>query len=330
MFDYALPVMFALFLWWFSTGAILWVDGLPRRTHRWSMLIMTLITLAALYGLVITSSNTSIAGAYCAFTCALLVWAWHELSFLTGFVTGPRRTPCPPDSRGWTRFRQASETVIHHELAIAATLVLIAVLTWGAPNQLGLWTFVALWAMRLSTKLNIFLGVANVASEFLPPHMKYLETYFRRRPINLLFPFSVTISTVVTVLVFAHGFSESAGPASAAGAMFLGALLALAVLEHWFLVLPIPATAPWRWAMQDFEREDFRWSATAQTQDPASEALARERAARSAPDGDIGHRPPESFTGAQILGLNQDVPRQIRSGALHVYRGRRSATGSLD
>jgi hypothetical protein len=37
MSQYALPVLFALFLWWFSTGAILYLDGLPQRTFKWSM-----------------------------------------------------------------------------------------------------------------------------------------------------------------------------------------------------------------------------------------------------------------------------------------------------
>jgi len=201
MWEHGLAILYALFIWWFSTGLILYLDGLPRRTFSWSMIVMTVIALAALYGLWFTGSDTSLTGAYLSFTCGLLIWAWHELSFLTGCVTGPRRTPCPEVSGFWTRFRYASETVIHHELAIAATAALMAALTWGAANQIGLWTFVILWLMRLSAKLNIFLGVANLAEEFLPPHLRYLESYFRRRPLNLLFPVSVTVSTIATVLI---------------------------------------------------------------------------------------------------------------------------------
>jgi hypothetical protein len=33
----AAPVLFALFAWWFSTGIIIYLDGLPRHTYRWSM-----------------------------------------------------------------------------------------------------------------------------------------------------------------------------------------------------------------------------------------------------------------------------------------------------
>ncbi len=249
MVEHGLAVLYALFIWWFSTGFILYLDGLPRRTFGWSMLAMTVVALAALYGLMAAGSDTSLAGAYISFTCGILVWAWHELSFLTGYVTGPRRTPCPECQGFWSRFRYASETVIHHEIAIAATAGVMAALTWGMENQIGLWTFVILWLMRLSAKLNVFLGVANLAEEFLPPHLRYLETYFRRRPLNLFFPFAVTAATVVTVLVFERGLAEGVTPAGAAGAMFMGTLLALAVLEHWFLVLPLPATALWQWAL---------------------------------------------------------------------------------
>jgi putative photosynthetic complex assembly protein 2 len=249
MYEHGLAILYALFIWWFSTGLILYLDGLPRRTFGWSMAIMTVIALAALYGLKVSGSDTSLAGAYISFTCGILVWAWHELSFLTGYVTGPRRTPCPECTGFWSRFRYASETVIHHEIAIAATAGVMAALTWGMENQIGLWTFVILWLMRLSAKLNVFLGVANLAEEFLPPHLRYLETYFRRRPLNLFFPVSVTVATVVTVLVLERGLAEGATPAGTAGAVFMGTLLALAVLEHWFLVLPIPATALWQWAL---------------------------------------------------------------------------------
>ena len=29
---YGFPILFALFVWWFSTGAIVFLDGLPPRT----------------------------------------------------------------------------------------------------------------------------------------------------------------------------------------------------------------------------------------------------------------------------------------------------------
>jgi hypothetical protein len=35
-----------------------------------------------------------------------------------------------------------------------------------------------------------------------------------------------------------------------AGFTILGTLMALAVLEHWFLVLPVPVAALWRWGFR--------------------------------------------------------------------------------
>ncbi|TVQ74779.1 MAG: DUF3623 family protein, partial [Chromatiaceae bacterium] len=32
MIQYGLPILYVVFLWWFSTGAIIYLDGLPQRT----------------------------------------------------------------------------------------------------------------------------------------------------------------------------------------------------------------------------------------------------------------------------------------------------------
>ena len=264
MIEYGLPVLFALFIWWFSTGVILYLDGLPRRSFRWSMIGATVLLAAALWGLWWSSEDASIGGAFVAFTCGLLVWGWHEISFLTGLVTGPRKTPCPPGSTGWRRFLRASETIIHHEIAIAVTAALIVALTWGGANQTGLWTFVILWLMRLSTKLNIFLGVPNLTEEFLPAHLHYLKTYFRKSGINPLFPVSVSVSTVITVLIALEAVEPLATPYQAASATFLATLMALAVLEHWLLVLPIPDAVLWRWALRSHKKGDHECGTAAE------------------------------------------------------------------
>ena len=80
------PIAFALFVWWFSTGVIIWLDGLPRKTFKWSMLGATIVLGISLYGLRESASMTSTAGAYCAFSCGLLAWGWQEISFYMGYV----------------------------------------------------------------------------------------------------------------------------------------------------------------------------------------------------------------------------------------------------
>jgi putative photosynthetic complex assembly protein 2 len=248
--DYGLPVLYALFLWWFSTGLILYLDGLPARTYRWSMLGATALLGAALYGLARSSADPSVGGAYVAFTCGLVIWGWHEISLLMGYVTGPRRTPCPEGCGGWRHAVHATQTILYHEIAIAATAAAVVALTWGGANQVGAWTFMILWGMRLSAKLNVFLGVPNLSEEFLPEQLHYLKSYLAKKPMNLLFPVSVTVSTVIAALLVRSALAADASAFEVAGFVFLAALLALAILEHWFLVLPLPDAALWSWALR--------------------------------------------------------------------------------
>jgi len=39
----AAPALFSAFVWWFSTGIVLYLDGLPQRTFRWSLLGSTVL-----------------------------------------------------------------------------------------------------------------------------------------------------------------------------------------------------------------------------------------------------------------------------------------------
>src|SRR5262245_61955819 len=126
MIELWLPFAVALSLWWLATGVILYLDGLPARTFPWTLSGATLMLGAALWGLVATRDNTGVAGAYGAFCCALLVWAWQEVAFLLGVVTGPRRSALPAGARGWSRLGFAVQTIVHHELA----LLLLALAVW--------------------------------------------------------------------------------------------------------------------------------------------------------------------------------------------------------
>ena len=246
----ALAGLFAIFIWWFSTGIVLLLNGMQRKSYRWSLLISSLLGATALYALAHTARQTGTAAVYCAFTSALLVWGWHELSFLTGWITGPRTTAIHAGLQGWPRFVQAVRAILWHELAILAVGLTIVAITWGAPNQVGTWTFLVLWSMRTSAKLNLFFGVRNLSEEFLPLHLAYLESFFRRRAMNLLFPFCVSAASVVLALMVMHAMNPATTPSEVLGLTLAGAMLALAILEHWMLVLPVSTSALWRWAMR--------------------------------------------------------------------------------
>ncbi len=248
MLEFLLPAVFAIFIWWFATGIVLILDGLPRTTFAWSILISSALAVSALYGLSHTASQLSVVNAYCAFTSALLVWGWHELTFLTGWLTGPRKISRTAE-RGWPRFRQAVAAILWHELAILAVGMLILAITWGQSNQIGAWTFGVLWVMRTSAKLNLFFGVRNLSEEFLPAHLTYMGSYFRRRNMNAFFPPALLAAMVVLVLMVLR--IPQATDAQAVGWILVSTMLAMAILEHFLLVLPLPSTALWRWALRN-------------------------------------------------------------------------------
>ena len=61
MTKYALPTIYALLLWWFGTGVALYIVGLPRSTHRWSMLGATLLFAGSLGALAQVATIESLA-----------------------------------------------------------------------------------------------------------------------------------------------------------------------------------------------------------------------------------------------------------------------------
>ncbi|MBK1716547.1 putative photosynthetic complex assembly protein PuhE [Thiocystis violacea] len=249
MSDFGFPILYALGLWWFSTGVVLYLDNLPGRTFRWTLLGGAIVLAVAVFALVVSSASTSVLAIYVAFSAGVVVWGVLEMSYFTGFVTGPRNTPCPPSCSGWKRFGLAILTSLYHELLIIATVLFLVLISWDEPNQVGTWTFVVLWLMRWSAKLNLFLGAPNLNEEWLPEHLRYLKTYMSKRGMNLLFPVSVTLATIIDVLIVLAAMTPEVTGSPAIGLILVATLLALAILEHWFLVLPLPDEALWAWAL---------------------------------------------------------------------------------
>jgi putative photosynthetic complex assembly protein 2 len=242
-----LPVLYTLLLWWLSTGVVVLLVRLPRRTYWVSLVGVTVVLALALWGLAANRSDTTVFAAYLSFTCAILVWAWPEMSLLTGLLTGPWRQPCPTGCGHWRRATYAVRAILYHELALVAAGVAIIGATWGGANPVGAWTFALLWLMRLSAKLNLFMGVGFFEDEFLPEHLRYFRSFFANRPINSLFVVSMIASTVTITALVRKTLSPDASAFEIASFALLASLLGLAMLEHWCLVLPLPLTALWNW-----------------------------------------------------------------------------------
>jgi putative photosynthetic complex assembly protein 2 len=240
-------VLFVIGTWWCTTGVILFLDRLAPHTFRWSLAVATAVLVGALFALDWSSTMASAGGAYAGFAAAVLVWAWLEMTFLMGALTGPRRRACPSGCHGWRHFVHAVQAILYHELATLAALLLVGALCWQSANPYGFWTFLLLWGMRLSAKLNLFFGVPNVAEAMLPAHLKYLASFFRQRPMNPLFPLSVTVATVLCVLLIGEAWRLRSSAFHGTGMTILATLSVLALIEHWLLAIPLPADTLWRW-----------------------------------------------------------------------------------
>lgn len=246
-----IAALVALGVWWASTGAILVAvkraDHSGGRAHLAVVLAGLPLLALGWIGLVHTTESLTVSGAYFAFLSAIAVWGWFELAFLGGVLTGPNVHPCPADVAPWERFIRAWGTIAHSEMALLASLIAIAALTWDAPNQFGLWTFALLFFARISAKLNVYLGVPNINVEFLPKPVRHLESHFRIAPMNGFFPIGVTLLTLATACWIERTIAAEPGSGAHVGYALLAALTALAVLEHWLMVLPLPDARLWRW-----------------------------------------------------------------------------------
>jgi putative photosynthetic complex assembly protein 2 len=244
----------AIFLWWFSTGAILWrvrhADRLGHDAHLWSVLLGLPLLAGGFLGLHSTLGNGTVSGVYLAFLSALAIWGWIELAFLSGVITGPDRRPCPPDAALPERFLRATGTILWHELALISALLAIWAISDGVANTTGLWTFAVLFFARISAKLNLFLGVPRINTEFLPRPLAHLASHFRHARMNWLFPISVTALTFAAACWMERAVAAP-NDAASVGYILLTVLTLLALLEHWFMVVPLPDQKLWRWMLPD-------------------------------------------------------------------------------
>ena len=66
---------------------------------------------------------------------------------------------------------------------------------------------------------------------------------------NLLFPVSVSLGMALTAWLAMQAAVPGVTPFGAAGLTFAATMMGLAVIEHWFLVLPLPFARLWDWAL---------------------------------------------------------------------------------
>lgn len=247
-----LAALMVLFLWWFSTGAILWrvrvADNGRPQDHINSVIIGAPLLVIGIAAAKASLNDLSTNGIYAAFLAALALWGWIELAFLSGIITGPNRAPCPPTAKTADRFWRAVGTIAWHEALLVTVLIALGLASLNAENPFAFGTFALLFIARVSAKLNLFFGVPRINTQFLPRPLAHLASHFRIGRITAFFPLSVSLLTVASALLMERAINTD-HPGLAVGYALLTCLGLLAVLEHWFMVLPLPDEKLWRWML---------------------------------------------------------------------------------
>ncbi len=246
--DLGLPFVVVIVLWFVSTGLVAMLNHRRRQSFGRALVIAGVCAIGGLTLVAFTSNITAVWAIYASFVGGLMIWCWHEISFLTGAVAGSHRDPCPPQAQGWERFSAATMALIHHEIALVMTAGLLLSLAAFTGNPTGAYTFALLLIFRLSSKLNIYWGVPNMSDELLPKHLEYLKTYFGPKQLRPFLPISIA-----AIGGLAMYFALAASNAATSGEMVQAALLCclclLAALEHIFLAIPFRDSALWQWAL---------------------------------------------------------------------------------
>ena len=244
-----LPFAVVIALWFVSTGLVAMINHRLRQSFGRSLLIASTCAMLGLALVVLTSHSSAVWATYVSFVGGLLIWSWHEISFLTGAVAGTHREVCPKGAKGWQRFSLATMALIHHEIALAMTAALLLSLSTVTANPTGAYAFALLLVFRLSSKLNIYWGVPNMSDELLPLHLGYLKSYFGPKRLNIM----LLVSIIMIIGLSAYLVNQAmtaVRPNEVVQASLLCCLCLLAALEHIFLAIPFRDSALWGWALE--------------------------------------------------------------------------------
>lgn len=234
---YLFPPLTAIALWAGLTALVALLNRRGPGPGRVALLVALPLLALAHHELWAVRADDSIIAAYRAFLAGTLIWAWHELAFYSGVLTGPWREPCPPQARGFGRLGYALRTHLYHELAVLAELIFMLWLLRDGQNMIGPLVFMLSWAMQHSAKLNVLLGVPALNVELFPPHLRYLGSFWRRRPTSFFFIPSVSVATLLAAMIWTAAHVHVLEPTGVSLAL-LATLVSLGALEHWLLALP--------------------------------------------------------------------------------------------
>jgi len=244
-----IPIATVILIWWTSTGAVLWLArGLDKQMNL-RLIGMTVLCALGFAGVLVASSQTGVWAVYLGFVSAIVIWGWVEFTLLSGMITGSRTEDCPADVSEPERFKMAFRAIAHHEYALVVMLVSLAILDSSGGTGMAIKTFALLWIMRLGAKLTIFSGAPELSTNMIPERLSYMKSYFRHDRIS----FAFWMSLAGCIFFFSGGIYAlnhvQYDAAVQTQVTMLTTLVALAILEHIFMVLPVADSRLWSWAM---------------------------------------------------------------------------------
>ncbi len=245
------PILVVIAVWWIGTGLVLFLQQSIVRVKAPLAISLLVVSLVSLTGLFIGGNGTAPWQSYLSFVAAISLWGGIELSYYSGLISGVHKRTCPDDCDTGKRFRLALGASIWHEVSVLFAGGVVMTLLLQAQNPAGLYSFLVLWLMRWSAKLNLFFGVPNFNTDWFPKRLAYAHSYIRRSPVTLFFPVSVILASLVAMQLISTALAMP--DQQALTHILPGVLLLLAILEHLFMALPIADSELWN---RIFSRDD--------------------------------------------------------------------------
>jgi len=252
-----ISIIFVLFLWWSLTGVILFIakqgDFVGGKYHLISSIFSFPIFIGAWFYYVNSLNASNLLDIFIAFFASLIIWGWCELTFLTGIVTGFTGVNIERHQSEKQRFLNGLKSIIFNEVLLLLCLTIMAFLTVGKANNIGLYAFFILYVARISAKLNLFFGVPYINLEFLTNRLRHLEVFCRVAPIGTFFFVSFLVLSGLFGSLAVIVYSSGNTPTIQLGYFMLSTLAALAIVEHLFMAIPFRDAKLWNWMLPKLE-----------------------------------------------------------------------------
>lgn len=230
-------VVYAIVLWWVSTGAIIVLYRRPAWTYDATFGLYTVVAALAAVTLYLTRNATTLWAVYAAFSAGTLLWGWNLAAYYTGTITGFRVVHTGNALTDAERFKYAVITGAGHE-AMSVLLVVGCVWgAWGATNLAGFGCVVFFYTLHMLSKLVIYFGVPNFSGAWLPAHLQSITAYFGPPRVHWFAFGAVGLAIAATVWCIS-GLLLQTEPAGVVTHAFWALLCGAAVLELGVLMIP--------------------------------------------------------------------------------------------